>query len=81
MHMRVPKTGNYALAAAIHDLRGVADPRLDPCLVSDVNEFTVPDGNRLRVRFRSVQCNGINLRVPLNLVCNLCHMNSAFRFV
>ena len=78
MHMRVPQTGDDALSVAVNDFRGLANPRCRACFVSDVCELAVLDGKRLRARFRSVQRNGINLRVPVNPVRNLCHLNYTF---
>ena len=76
VHMRVSKTGDDALAIAINNFRGIADPLLDTCFIANVNELAVLNGKRLRMRLRTIQRNGINLRVPINLISCFFHSNS-----
>ena len=73
MLMRIPKTGDDAVSMAVNNLRSIANPLRNTCLISNVCEFAVHDGQRLRVGFLSVQRNGINFRISINLVRNLCH--------
>ena len=56
--MRVSKAGDDALAIAINNFRGIADPLLDTCFIANVNELAVLNGKRLRMRLRSIQRNG-----------------------
>ena len=74
VHMGIPQAGDDALSMAVNNLRGITDPLPCSSLISDIYKFAVLDGYRLGMRFRTVQGDGINLSVSVNLVCFLCHL-------
>ena len=77
MQMCVSKSGDHALPLAVNDLCGIPNPLSGTCLISNVCEFAVFDNKCLRMRFCSIQCNGINFCVPINFVCCLFHCFAA----